>query len=199
MVIQYIIKKGLHCLFIFYIILVIEVITMLDLKDHLIAKKLDSKNAMDRYIASECSKDSAINSYIECKDLFYDTSYLNRASMYQSKYGIYLENVPIGYLDISKIYLTDMDTWVNLVYAILEEHRRKGYAKKVIREVTRLILNDTVEHIKSVHLQIASDNIPSIITARAAGFIEKLEDGDWNCDYKSYVRTRLMLDREKTR
>lgn len=172
---------------------------MLDLGSHLIARKLDPTNATDRYIVNECSIDSTINNYIEFKDLFHDTSYLDRASIYQSPYGIYFENLPIGYLEISKIYLTATDTWVNLIYAILKEHRREGYATKVISAVTRLIFNDMVEHIKSVRLQIESDNIPSILTARSAGFIEKVEEFEWQCDYKSYVKTRSMLEKEKAR
>lgn len=172
---------------------------MLDLKGGFIAKKLDPTNKMDCYIVNECNKDSDINSYIEFSGFFSDVSYLNRASMYQSQYGIYFDNIPIGYLDISKIYLTEMDTWVNLIYAILEEHRRKGYATKVISAVTREIFDDMVEHIKTVRLQITSDNVPSILTAKSAGFIEHVEEFAWKCDYKSYFKTRLMFEKEKAR
>ncbi len=159
-------------------------------------KKLDSQNKDDIYIVNELSIDPCVNPYVELKNAF-DTSYLNCIGIYQMQYGIYLWEMPIGYLDISKIYETRMDRYVNLTYAILKEHRKKGFAKRVVSAITREILLDRVEYVKSVYLQIASDNLPSIATAKAVGFIEKTEQYDWECDYRSYVKTKLMLEKEK--
>ena len=167
---------------------------MLELGEQFIAKKLNPTNVLDKYIAESCCTDPSIREYMELKDVFANTSYLNRTSIYQSQYGLYLGNTPIGYLDISKIYISEMDEWVNLMYAILKEHRNKGYAKKIVNAITREILIDRL--IKSVHLQISCDNTASIHIAKSCNFMETSDDQDLG--YKTYIKAKWMLEKEKT-
>lgn len=98
------------------------------------------------------------------------SKHLTRKDIYQSPYVIYHQQNPIGYIDIS--HIIEFMKSVNLSYALLEQERGKGYATKVLKAITEIILGDKINDIEKVYLVINYDNIPSQMVAKKSGFMD---------------------------
>lgn len=142
------------------------------LDDNLNIKKLDPNDPKDVYLANQLDKDpliSGINGYLYPIDVtFNDIRYLFRDGLYQSPYGIYVQEKPVGFIELSDILVIKNKKTVDICYALLESERKKGYASKTLLEISKKILLD----VQKISLLIDSSNIPSQNVAKRAGFVE---------------------------
>lgn len=115
-----------------------------------------------------------------------------KTSFYGNAYSLYQEEIPIGFLEISSVLqrmLTYKEQYyVNLCYAIIKEERRKGYATEVLREISKIILEDAIQEINAINLFIDKENVASKKVAEKAGF-ERLDRYNFD-DCGFYVYTK---------
>lgn len=170
------------------------------LDNELSIKKLDPANEKDVWLAKELDKDKLIcgkDGYLwSIEKSFKNTSYLLRNDIYQSPYAIYYNSDPIGYMELSAIVETIKA--VDISYALLDIYRGRGYATKMLREISKIILMDIINDIEKISLIIDPNNVKSQMVAKRAGFIsdglsemEHFEQG-----YISYRKTKTMLKKE---
>lgn len=88
----------------------------------------------------------------------------NNRSIYQSAFVVEDLGMPIGYLYISSMVKDE----VFLEYAVLKEHRDKGYGSDIIRETTDYLFQN--HNIKAIRLDIDPSNKNSINAATACGY-----------------------------
>ncbi len=88
----------------------------------------------------------------------------NNRSIYQSAFVVEDLGMPIGYLYISSMVKDE----VFLEYAVLKEHRNKGYGSDIIRETTDYLFQN--HNIKAIRLDIDPSNKNSINAATACGY-----------------------------
>lgn len=86
-------------------------------------------------------------------------------SVFQSAYVVLDFDMPVGYLFISSVVRDE----VFLEYAVLKEHRGKGYASDMVSETTAYLFEN--HNMRSVRLDIDPSNKNSILVARACGFM----------------------------
>lgn len=85
-----------------------------------------------------------------------------------SAYLVYLSNQIIGYLFVSDIQKYK----IYIEYSILNKHRKKGFGKLLLSEITDYILENY--EVKEIALDIDVSNLPSINLAESCGYY--LED-----------------------
>jgi len=88
----------------------------------------------------------------------------NTKSIYQSAFIVESNDVPIGYLFISKM----INDEIFLEYAVLKNFRRQGFGKKIIDEITAYLFEK--HNIKSIRLDIDPSNKNSIFLADSCGY-----------------------------
>ncbi|MCI8575087.1 MAG: GNAT family N-acetyltransferase [Bacilli bacterium] len=93
--------------------------------------------------------------------------YLESNDILNSPFAIKVGESIVGYLEISKIF---PEHYVDLVYALLLNERRKGYATRTILEVSKYLLTEYKNSIKTVTLAIDPENVSSIAVAKRCGF-----------------------------
>lgn len=163
------------------------------LDDSLNIKKLDPNDSKDVWLVSELDKDELIsgeNGYLwPMGNIFNDVKYLSRNDIYASPYGIYYQNKPVGYIELSDIITICHKKILDISYALLEKERGKGYATRTLLETTKMLL--TVSDIDKVSLIIDSKNKQSQRVAEQSGFIV-----DHQVDFEDmigYQKTKLMV------
>ena len=178
----------------------------INLTNNLYMEKMNGLNESHLELAKELDKDECIcgeNGYLwsieknlSCS-LYVDGKYLNNGNIYQSPYVIYHNEIPIGYMEISKIY-EDIKA-VALAYALLNIYRGKGYAYLTLKSIAEKILLDKVDDVQRVMLHIDVTNIKSQNVALRAGFADDgLSLNEYEAQgYIGYQKTRGMLIQEK--
>lgn len=86
-------------------------------------------------------------------------------SVFQSAYVVLDYDMPVGYLFISSLVKDE----VFLEYAVLKEHRGKGYASDIVDETTRYLFEN--HNMRSIRLDIDPINKNSILVAKSCGFM----------------------------
>lgn len=169
----------------------------IDLVDNLSLKKLDPNNKKDVKLISTLNKDPLVGRkkgyFYSLKDCFDDLSYLDNEEIYDSQFSIYNMDNPIGYMKISKII--EASKMVILSYALLKRARGHGYMTKVLREVTKMILQDQKRQIEAITLIVDVNNKESQRLVERVSFVS---DGLSNIDhlsqgYITYVKTKQIL------
>lgn len=174
--------------------------------DELSIKKMDIENEKDRWLAQELDQDPMIvgeYGYLyPIERLFYDKRFIDREylindSIYGAPYTIYYKDNPIGYIELSKI--EEKLRFVDIAFALLESKRGKGYATKIIKEISKLILTDSKEQIEKVLAMIDIENKQSQAVVLRSGFIsDGLSEKDHQLQgYILYEKTKTMLKREE--
>lgn len=171
----------------------------INLVDNLSIKKLEISNELDMQLAKTLDKDELITGRegylwsIEQSIRLQRSNQLNKQEFYDNQYAIYLNQNPIGYLEISKINSLN---FACLAYALLKEERGHGYATKT------MILEDKINEIKKVLLVIDMHNIKSQNVTQKAGFIlaNGIHDNyEYDKDYCCYTKDKYILKRELKR
>ena len=172
------------------------------LDNELSIKKLEPNNQKDVWIARQLDKDSLIagaDGYLwHIEELMKRAkSYLAYSDIYGSPYAIYHRQNPVGYLEIS--HISEWFKNVELAYALLNTERGKGYATKTLKVISKIILEDIINDIKSVSLIIDLNNIKSQNVAIRAGFIDDgLSDEQHMIqEYITYTKTKRILYKEQ--
>lgn len=135
-----------------------------DSADILLAKELDK----DKLIVGKEGYLFPVEAALKSLD-YCDNQHLLSDKIYHSPYAIYKGNNPIGYMEISD-YFEKVKT-VYACYALLERYRGNGYATKVLKEVSDLILSDVLNDVFQVTLTIDLNNEKSKAVAIRAGFV----------------------------
>ena len=124
-----------------------------------------------KYLKNELEKGTSASSYIHQIGERLEISKDNNKTICQSAFVILDKEIPIGYLFISKV----VNDEVFLECAILKEHRRKGYAKRILNEISEYLF---VNHnIRSIRLDIDPSNKSSMLVASSCGFL--LDEDDY--------------------
>lgn len=92
----------------------------------------------------------------------------------------------IGYIDISSYDKSESSVYLRA--SILSDVRGKGYAKKILREVSDYIFKN-YEEVLSIRLKIADDNIYSIKTALSCGYLN-IPGTQMYISFNPYVNTK---------
>lgn len=171
------------------------------LTEDLSIKKLDPKDSKDVWLAKELDKDELIagkNGYLwSIENELRDQRHLFREDIYNSKYSIYQQEKPIGYLAISQIFFCEK--YVDIAYALLRQERGKGHATNVLREITEQILNDIINDVQRVILVIDPQNKSSQAVAVRCGFGSDglTDEQHFKQGYVTYQKTKTMLEQER--
>ena len=107
---------------------------------------------------------SSLSKYIQKVGERLELSKTNDKSIYQSAFVVEEEQIPIGYLYISNVSRDE----VFLEYGVLKNFRKKGYATRIIKEISDYLFENY--NIKNIRLDIDPSNIGSIATAKSCGF-----------------------------
>lgn len=160
------------------------------LNDEFILKKMDKYNPLDIELAKELQSDNLVNGdiggYVSDIYLKLITQINESLDMYGLFYSIYLNEYPIGYLEISKKLEFDC---ISLFYAIKECERKKGYGSFVLNQISNIILKDSLSAIKEIILTIDYQNIYSQKTALKSGFVRTNTDNE-NSLYHFYSKKK---------
>lgn len=166
--------------------------------NHLSMSKLNLEKNRDLEFIKQLEKDDLIcgdNGYLWQETYFFENqNYLQYDDIYNSPYLLYHYEIPIGYLEISKIYETFKKSFVFLSYALLQEARGHGYMKAILENISNDILLDRVNNIREVILMIQPQNIASQKVAMQAGFFcdEKEQKIEESLTYKKKERAYLL-------
>ena len=146
------------------------------LTDELDIKKLNPNNPLDTLLIEELCQDEEIcgeKGYLwPLTEILQRYNHLLHNNLYDSPYIIYHKQYPIGYLEISPIFVSKSTNFVDIAYALHKEIKKKGYMCKILEKVSDLLLYNTAEEIKEILLETAPDNEASRKVAKRAGFIE---------------------------
>lgn len=84
-----------------------------------------------------------------------------------TSYMIYNNNemMPVGYLYISDIYGM-IEPYVSVSYAIFEQYRRKGYAREILKNISKVLPSDE----PIVKLVIDNENLASQKLVQSLGY-----------------------------
>lgn len=168
----------------------------IELKEKLSIKELDAENQKDIWLARKLDEDKDVIKYLWSveKEL---NRMRNHDNPYDTDYAVYLRENPIGYLSLCQINdISNLGEKANVCvsYAILKEKRRQGYASSVLKDISNIMLMDTIE---KVYLDIECTNKASKKVARNAGFKMRTSPIDYFFeDYVGYEKDKNMLKRE---
>lgn len=171
----------------------------IELVDDLSLKKIDIEESKDLWLIRKLDQEQNEFFYpIEniFKNEYKNREYLNNESLYNAPFGIYYRKNPIGYLQTALIKKSKIAT---LACKVLEMERKKGYATKTVKELTRKMLMDTSEEIKKVLVAIDIENERCKKVVIHAGFkgdilskVEQERNG-----VVLYEKTKRMLKLER--
>lgn len=169
----------------------------INLTNELSIKKIEPYNGKDLWLIEQLNRDALVGQpggYLSSLVyIFKDTNYLYRGGIYHAPYSIYYNQDPIGYLEISSIFLC-LER-VDIAYALIEKARGNGHMTKVLRSIAHKILTDANEEVNKVALMIDSKNLASQAVAKRAGFFcEDLNEKK----YIIYEKTKKMLSQENS-
>lgn len=139
------------------------------LTEDLCIKKLDPTDSKDVWLINQLNQDSLVTKYLDTFNyIFADLSYLESDSLYDAPYSILKQGDPIGYLEISQLFV--LKRFVDLSYAIHKNARGNKYAEKTIRAISNILLDE----LNGVKLLIDKGNIASQCVAQKCGFINQI-------------------------
>ncbi|HIR49056.1 MAG TPA: GNAT family N-acetyltransferase [Candidatus Faecimonas gallistercoris] len=165
------------------------------LTENLGIKKLNPNNPPDMLLIEELCQDRTVcgeYGYLWPRPQSFNSGkHLQHQKLIDSPYIIYQNKYPIGFLEISDIFIHDNLKNVSITYALHKNARRKGYMQTTLQRTSDLLLTSS-ENIEGVILSIDPANILSKNVARKSGFIENKE---WSLEYHSggniiYQKTR---------
>lgn len=176
----------------------------IQLDNELSIKKLDPNNEKDVWLARELDNDPLIvggNGYLWSieETMKRAKAYLSSMDIYHSPYAIYHKQNPVGYIELS--YIHEVLKYIEISYALLNQERGKGYATKTLTAISRIILEDIINNVKSVSLIIDISNIKSQMVAIRSGFVsDGLSEEEHKIkEYITYQKTQRMLYEEQHR
>lgn len=117
-----------------------------------------------KFLKDEFESGKSHSEYIHQIGQRLETSKDNNRSIYQSAFVVEDLGIPIGYVFISSMIRDE----VFLEYAVLEEHRGKGYGSDIIRETSDYLFQN--HNIRAIRLDIDPSNKNSINAAEASGY-----------------------------
>lgn len=110
----------------------------------------------------------------------------NNSSFFDRGYLISDNNKLIGYIDVSAYDYIEASIYLRA--SILSDARGKGYAKKILKEISDYIFKN-YEEVLSIRLKIADDNIYSIKTALSCGYLN-IPGTQMYVSFNPYVNTK---------
>lgn len=133
----------------------------IELKSLLLTRYSEEKH---RQLKDELETGESHSDFIHQVGERLESSKDNDRGIYQSAFVVEDLGTPVGYLFISSMVRDE----VFLEYAVLKEHRGKGYGSDIIRETTDYLFQE--HNIRCIRLDIDPSNKNSINAAEACGY-----------------------------
>lgn len=111
-------------------------------------------------------------------ETFLNLHYLQHGELYGSPFAIYLDNNPIGFLDVSGILQTPNSSYVDLSYALIREARGQGYMQRSLSVVSDCLLGNKVYGLDFCECFISPYNPKSSKVAISSGFSRDVKRED---------------------
>lgn len=152
-------------------------------------KKMDPNDKKDIWLVNQFDHEELKNNGLwNLNTIINSASDIQSDCIYGSHYIILFKNNPVGYLHISDIY--ELNSFVNLSYAILQQERKKGYVKNTLTMISNLLLKE----IKRIELIIDVVNIGSQYVACDSGYKPQLTDVEQQeLGFNIYEKKRTLI------